>query len=133
MHTPPITWLWLILAILFEVAWALCLKASQGFTRVPFAIATIITYALSLVFLMLAVKKLDVGTTYAIWAGTGAALIAIAGIVLFKEPASAIKIVSLALVIAGVVGLNLSENHTGAPNPPVSASPPTPPATQSPA
>ncbi len=115
MHTPPITWLWLVLAIVFEVAWALCLKASQGFTRAPLAIATVITYALSLVFLMLAVKKLDVGTTYAIWAGTGAALIAIAGIFYFKEPASAVKIISLILVIAGVVGLNLSENHTGAP------------------
>jgi multidrug transporter EmrE-like cation transporter len=118
---PPITWLWLVLAILFEVAWALSLKASQGFTRIPMAIATVVTYALSLVFLMLAVKRLDVGTTYAIWAGSGAALIAVAGIVWFKEPAGALKLVSLALVIAGVVGLNLTEGHT----------PPAPPAPNS--
>ena len=118
---PPITWLWLVLAILFEVAWALSLKASQGFTRVPLAIATVVTYALSLVFLMLAVKRLDVGTTYAIWAGSGAALIAIAGIFWFKEPAGTLKLVSLALVIAGVVGLNLTESHAS-PAPPAPAS-----------
>lgn len=102
------TYLYLALAILFEVGWALGLKLSNGFTRPLAAIATAAMYILSLVFLMLAVKKLDIGPAYAIWAGTGAALIALAGILYFKEPASALKVISMALVIAGVIGLNLS-------------------------
>jgi small multidrug resistance pump len=65
-------------------------------------------YFLSLLFLMLAVRKLDLGPAYAIWAGTGAAVIAAAGILYFKEPVSALKLVSMALVIAGVIGLNLA-------------------------
>lgn len=105
------TLLFLILAIVFEVAWAICLKASDGFAKLPYAVATIITYALSLVFLMLAVRKLEVGATYAIWAGSGAALIAILGVILFKEPVGTLKVISLILVIAGVVGLNLTEGH----------------------
>lgn len=112
---PPLshssTWLYLILAIAFEVGWAVCLKASDGFSKRGPAVATLAFYALSLFFLMLAVRKLDVGTTYAIWAGAGAALIAVFGILYFKEPVSPLKIISLLLVIAGVVGLNLTEGH----------------------
>jgi multidrug transporter EmrE-like cation transporter len=111
------TYLYLALAILFEVGWALGLKVSQGFTRPVAAVATALMYILSLVFLMLAVRKLDIGPAYAIWAGTGAALIAAAGIVWFKEPISSLKLVSMFLVIAGVVGLNLAEGgaHPHAP------------------
>ena len=107
------TYFYLALAIVFEVGWALGLKVSDGFTRPLAAGATAIAYILSLVFLMLAVKKLDVGPAYAIWAGTGAALIAVAGMLWFKEPISVGKVVSMTLVIAGVIGLNLSGGGHG--------------------
>lgn len=102
------TYFYLVLAIVFEVGWALGLKVSDGFARPAAAVATCVMYVLSLVFLMMAVRRLDVGPAYAIWAGTGAAMIAVAGIVWFREPVSALKVVSLVLVIAGVVGLNLA-------------------------
>jgi small multidrug resistance pump len=107
------TYLYLGLAIVFEVGWALGLKASQGFSRPLMSAATLVMYILSLVFLMLAVKKLDIGPAYAIWAGTGAALIALLGIVWFKEPATALKLVSMALVVMGVVGLNIAGGGHG--------------------
>lgn len=102
------TYLYLALAIVFEAGWALGLKASDGFSRLWPSVASLAMYVLSLAFLSLAVKKLDIGPTYAIWAGLGAALIAAAGVIWFKEPVSALKIVSLLLVIAGVIGLNLA-------------------------
>jgi multidrug transporter EmrE-like cation transporter len=107
------TYLYLALAIVFEVGWALGLKMSQGLTRPGVAAVTLVMYIASLAFLALAVKKLDVGPAYAIWAGTGAALIAVAGIVWFKEPVSGLKVVSMVLVVAGVVGLNLAGGGHG--------------------
>lgn len=102
------TWIFLSLAIVFEVGWAIAMKLSSGLTRPGSAAATILMYLLSLVFLALAVRRLDIGLAYALWAGAGAAIIALIGILHFKEPATALKLVSLALVIAGVIGLNLS-------------------------
>jgi multidrug transporter EmrE-like cation transporter len=102
------TYFYLSLAIVFEVGWAIAMKISKGFTRPGPAAATVVMYLLSVVFLALATKKLDVGTGYAIWAGSGAAIIAIAGIVYFKEPASALKIASLGLIVLGIVGLQVA-------------------------
>ncbi len=102
-------WGWLALAIVFEVGWAICMKLSAGFTKLVPAALTAIFYILSLVFLTLATKKADVGVAYAIWAGTGTALIALIGIVFLGEPLKAMKLVSIGLIIAGVVGLNLYE------------------------
>ncbi|MBC7835639.1 MAG: hypothetical protein H7Y88_11150 [Phycisphaerales bacterium] len=101
----------LVLAIAFEIAWAIGLKASAGFSRPLPTVVTCIAYVLSLIFLMLATRKADIGTTYAIWAGAGAAGIAVIGVLWFKEPLTVLKVVSLLLVIAGVVGLNLAERH----------------------
>jgi len=101
-------YLWLALAILFEVGWAIFMKLSIGFTKTPFTIATIIMYLLSVVFLALATKKMDIGTAYAIWAGAGVSLIAILGMTYFKEPVSTLKLASLALVVAGIIGLSIS-------------------------
>lgn len=109
------TFLYLTLAIVFEVGWAMGIKLSEGFTRPWVLAATLVSYALSLVFLMLAVRKMEIGVAYAVWAGTGAAVIALLGIALFKEPAGTLKLASLGLVIAGLVGLNLAEGHGGAP------------------
>lgn len=103
------TYLYLALAIAFEAGWALALKASDGFTRPRAAAATTAFYVFSLAFFALAVRRLDIGPAYAIWAGAGAAIIAAAGILWFHEPLTTLKVVSLALVIAGVVGLGLAD------------------------
>lgn len=102
------TFLFLALAIVFEVGWAVAMKLSQGFTRAPYTAATVVMYLLSVVFLALATKKMDIGTAYAVWAGSGVALIAIIGIVHFKEPASALKLASLGLIVLGIIGVSLT-------------------------
>jgi small multidrug resistance pump len=104
-------YLWLTLAIVFEAGWAVAMKLSHGLTRPIPAAATILFYILSLVFLSLAVKRMDIGPAYAVWAGSGAILIAAAGIVYFKEPASAIKLGSMAVIVIGIVGLQLTEGR----------------------
>ena len=102
------TYLWLALAVIFEVGWAISMKLSDGLARLGYTIATIVMYLLSVVFLALATKKMDLGLAYAVWAGCGVAMIAIIGMVYFKEPVTALKLVSLGLVLAGVVGLNIA-------------------------
>lgn len=102
------TILYLALAIVFEVGWALCMKKSEGFTRAGYVAATIAMYLLSVVFLALASKKMEIGVAYALWAGTGVALIAVGGMWLFNESASAIKLVSIGLILIGIVGLQLA-------------------------
>lgn len=101
------TWLYLVLAILLEVSGTTCMKLSEGFTRMVPSILLVIFYILSLGMLTLALKKIDVSVAYAIWSGVGTALIATIGVLWFKEPATALKLVSLGLIIIGVVGLNL--------------------------
>ncbi len=109
------TILYLVLAIVFEAGWAISMKLSHGFTRVGPAAATVVLYLASVVFLSLAAKKLDLGLAYAIWAGAGVVLIATAGVVYFKEPVSMLKVVSVGLIAAGIVGLNLSGVGHGTP------------------
>ena len=103
------SWFLLALAILSEVIGTLALKMSDGFSVLIPSIIVVVSYGISLWFLALCLKSIDVGTAYAIWAGVGTALIFIAGVFLFKEPVTAIKVVSLAFVIFGVVGLHWAE------------------------
>jgi len=105
------TWLYLVLAILLEVAGTTCSKMSEGFTKLLPSIFMFVFYALSLGMLTLALKRIDVSIAYAVWSGVGAALIATIGVLWFKEPATALKLISLGLIIIGVVGLNLSGAH----------------------
>ncbi len=100
-------WLILVLAGLFEVGWAIGLKYTDGFTRPWPTLATVAAMAVSLALLGVAMKSLPVGSAYAIWVGVGAVGTAILGMVLFDEPASAGRLVSLALVLAGIIGLKL--------------------------
>ncbi len=102
-------WFLLALAILSEVVGTLALKMSNGFSILIPSIIVVVGYGASLWLLALCLKSLDVGTAYAIWAGAGTALISIAGVFLFTEPMTAIKAISLALVILGVVGLHWAE------------------------
>ena len=102
------TWLYLTLAILLEVSGTTCMKLSEGFTKVVPSILLFVFYTLSFGMLTLALKKLDVSIAYAVWSGVGTALIAAIGVFWFREPATALKFISLGLIIIGVVGLNLS-------------------------
>ncbi len=101
---------WFILAgaIVLEVAGTTSMKLSQGFTRLGPSVLIFVFYGLSFVALTLVLKKVDVGVAYAIWAGVGTALIAVIGFAYFHEPVTAVKVASIALIIVGVVGLNLS-------------------------
>lgn len=99
---------WLTLAIVFEVGWAVSMKLSNGFTRLGPALVTLVLYLLSVVFLSFATKRMEIGVAYAIWAGAGAALIAVAGMTYFREPINAWKIASIGLIVAGIAGLQIT-------------------------
>jgi len=101
-------WLILVLAGLFEIGWAIGLKYSEGFTRLWPSIGTVAAMAVSLGLLGIAMRSLPVGTAYAIWVGVGAVGTVILGIVLFDEPVNALRIGSVTLIIAGLVGLKLA-------------------------
>jgi small multidrug resistance pump len=101
----------LTIAIASEVAATISLRASHGFSEpLPSAIV-VVGYAVSFFLLSLVLKELSVGTTYAIWAGAGTAAIALIGIFALGEPATALKLGSIVLIIAGVIGLNLAGAH----------------------
>lgn len=101
-------WVILVAAGLFEVGWAIGLKYTEGFTRLWPTLGTIFAIIISLWLLGIAMKSLPVGTAYSIWVGIGAVGTVILGIVLFDEPANAARLASLALIIAGVIGLKLA-------------------------
>jgi small multidrug resistance pump len=103
-------WIWLAVAILFEVAGTTSLKISNGFSKGLPSLCTCVFYAISFYMLAITLKSLDVGLSYAMWAGLGTALISCIGVLYFGEPISLIKVISLILIIAGVVGLNLTGN-----------------------
>jgi quaternary ammonium compound-resistance protein SugE len=100
-------WLYLLIAGLFEVAWATGLKYTDGFTRLMPSIWTAASMAVSFLFLSLALKTLPVGTAYAVWTGIGAVGVAILGIVLFAEPANALRLGCIGMIVGGIVGLKL--------------------------
>ena len=101
-------WVILVVAGLFEVGWAIGLKYTEGFTRLWPTIWTALAMLVSLSLLGLAMKSLPVGTAYGVWVGVGAVGTVILGIVLFGEPVNAPRLVSVALIIAGIVGLKLA-------------------------
>ena len=100
-------WLILVIAGLFEVAWAIGLKYTDGFTRLWPSAATLAAMIVSVVLLAVAMRSLPVGTAYAVWTGIGAVGTVILGIVLFAEPATAARLACIALIVAGIVGLKL--------------------------
>lgn len=102
------SWFVLFLASVFEIAWAIGLKYTDGFTRPWPTAATVLAMVISLGLLGIAMKSLPVGTAYAIWVGVGAVGTAVLGIVLLGEPANAPRLLSLGLIVAGIVGLKLA-------------------------
>ncbi|SDP73838.1 quaternary ammonium compound-resistance protein SugE [Actinopolyspora xinjiangensis] len=101
-------WIYLAIATIFEIAFALCSSASQGFTRLGYSILTLVIGAAGTFFLSMALISIDVGVGYAIWTGLGSVGIVLLGTVLFKERLDWRKSVGIAAVVVGVVGLNLS-------------------------
>ena len=103
-------WLTLIVAGLFEIGWAIGLKYTEGFTRLWPSVGTVVAMIISLGLLGLAMKSLPVGTAYAVWVGVGAVGTVVLGIVLLDEPANVGRLLSVALIVAGIVGLKLSSS-----------------------
>ena len=101
-------WIYLTVAGLFEIGWAVGLKYTEGFSRILPSLATLACMGLSLGFLGLALRGLPLGTAYAVWTGIGVIGTAALGIHLFGEPSATPRLVSIGLVVAGIVGLRLS-------------------------
>lgn len=104
-------WVILVLAGLFEVAWAVGLKYTEGFTRLWPTLWTVGAMILSLTLLGLALRSLPLGTAYAVWTGVGTLGTALLGIWLFQEPADAPRLLCIGLILLGIVGLKLVSEH----------------------
>lgn len=102
------TWIILVLAGLFEIVWAVGLKYTHGFTRLMPSLVTVGGMLISFWLLALAMKTLPLGTAYAVWVGIGTVGAFVAGIILFDEPISWLRIASVALIVVGLIGLKLS-------------------------
>jgi quaternary ammonium compound-resistance protein SugE len=101
-------WVLLLVAGLFEVAWAIGLKYTQGFTRLVPTLLTLASMVASVGLLGLALKQLPVGTAYAVWTGVGAVGTAILGVVLLGEPATLARMACIGLIVAGIIGLKFA-------------------------
>lgn len=100
-------WIFLLVAALFEVAWAVGLKFTEGFTRPWPTVGTVVALVVSFVFLGLAARTIPISTAYPVWTGVGAAGTVIIGMLLLGDPASARRLLCVGLILAGVVGLKL--------------------------
>ncbi|WP_407519853.1 quaternary ammonium compound efflux SMR transporter SugE [Methylobacterium oryzisoli] len=101
-------WLYLLVAGLFEIGWAIGLKYTEGFTRLVPSLLTVASMIVSLWLLGLALKTLPVGTGYAVWTGVGTVGTAILGIVLLGEPATLLRLLCIGLIVAGILGLKFA-------------------------
>ena len=104
-------WVFLFLAGLFEVGWAIGLKETDGFTRLVPSLLTAASMIVSLGLLGLALRTLPLGTAYAIWTGIGTVGTVVAGMMIYGEPASAVRLGCVALIVTGIVGLKLVSAH----------------------
>ncbi|MDD5578411.1 MAG: quaternary ammonium compound efflux SMR transporter SugE [Methylobacter sp.] len=104
-------WFLLFSAGFAEIVFALSLKYNQGFTKLWPSIITLLSGAVSFYLLMLAIKTLPLGTAYAVWTGMGAVGVALVGILLFKESSDVYRLLSIALVVIGIIGLKLTDNN----------------------
>lgn len=100
-------WIYLIIAGIAEIGWAIGLKYTDGFTRLIPTALTAASMLLSIILLGLALKHLPLGTAYAIWTGIGTVGTAILGMMLFGEPATVLRLVCIALIVSGIIGLKL--------------------------
>ena len=106
-------WIILLIAAAFEVGWATGLKSTEGFTRLWPSVATIGAMAISMYLLAVAARTLPIGTAYAVWTGIGAVGTAVMGMIFYKEPATVARMVCIALIVAGLVGLKVFSGGAG--------------------
>ncbi len=108
--TPTFSQAWLLLAvaILFEIAGTVCMRLSEGFTRLTPSVLIFVFYAVSFALNTFIIKVLGLSVVYAVWSGVGTAITAGIGILYFKEPATAVKLASIGLVVIGVLGVHAS-------------------------
>src|SRR5271166_2345062 len=104
-------WLWLFMAILLEVAATMLMKLSNGLSRTAPTVGMFVLYGLSFIPMTIALKGMEIGAVYAIWSAVATALVSVLGVLVFHEPANALKIVAIVLIIVGVVCLNLSSRR----------------------
>lgn len=107
-------WVYLILAGLFEIAWAVGLKQTHGWTRLWPGVMTVMLMIVSFSFLSLALRSLPLGTAYAIWTGIGAVGTVCVGMVFFNEPRTVLRLVCIVMIVSGIVGLKLTTSTPGA-------------------
>ena len=108
-----IRWLLLATGILTELAGSTCMKLSDGFSNIYASILTFVFWGISFTVFIFALKEFDLSFAYAIWAGMGILLVSLIGMIYFKEPVSSMKILSILVIVAGVIMLNLSDIRTG--------------------
>ena len=101
-------WLYLTCAIVLEIAGTISMKLSVGFERLLPSVLVFVFYGFSFTFMIVALKRIELSVAYAVWSGAGTAIVAVIGILLFREPATMLKLASLALVVLGVIGLRVS-------------------------
>jgi quaternary ammonium compound-resistance protein SugE len=106
-----VAWIYLIIAGIFEIGWAVGLKYTEGFSRLWPSVGTVGAMIISFILLSTAMKTIPVGTAYAVWTGIGAAGTAVLGMWLFNEPRDFMRFACIALILAGVVGLRLVSEH----------------------
>ena len=102
------SWIYLLAAIVTEVLGTTSMKLAEGFTKLIPSVLIVVFYVISFVFMTLAMKKIELSVTYAIWSGLGTVMIVALGILFFRESMTPLKAVSIVLIVAGVIGLNLS-------------------------
>ncbi|MFN6567712.1 multidrug efflux SMR transporter [Dendronalium sp. ChiSLP03b] len=103
------SWIYLVLAIIFEVSGTTCMKLSEGFTKIIPSILIFVFYGICFSFLTLSLKRLEISVAYSVWSGLGTTLIASIGIICFRESMTVMKFISITLIIIGVIGLNSGE------------------------
>ena len=101
-------WIYLVIAGIFEIVWAMGLKASDGFTRLWPSVITLVGMVISFYFLAQASRSLPIGTAYAIWTGIGAVGAVIFGMILYNEPRDLIRLLFVGLILAGIIGLRVT-------------------------
>lgn len=108
--TPSFTQAWWLLsvAIAFEISGTVCMRLSEGFTRLTPSVLLFVFYAVSFFLNTFVIKVLGLSVVYAVWSGVGTAVTAAIGILYFKEPATAVKLASLGLIVIGVLGVHVS-------------------------
>lgn len=106
------SWAYLIAATLLDVIATIAMKQSEGFSKIMPTIIAVITFAMSICALALALQKLDITPVYLIWVGLGSAIITVVGVMVYHETISFLKIASIILIVAGVIGISVSSKTT---------------------